>query len=87
MINFKQEQLIEEILNYVSGKFPEVKFICVTESPEDPHDLWIRVTSPEDENRRSELIDYACDKTMDVLLDYGYHMLVMPTRQTDLTAA
>jgi len=81
MINFKQEELIEEVVNYVREKFPEVRFIGVSESPEDPGDLWIRVTSPEDEDRRSELISYACDKTMDILMDYGYHMLVMPTRQ------
>ncbi|MCP4106163.1 MAG: hypothetical protein GY749_11595 [Desulfobacteraceae bacterium] len=78
MINFKQEQLIEEVMNYVTEKFPEVRFINVTESPEDPESLWIRVTSPEDEDRRWELITYACDKTMDILTDYGYHMLVMP---------
>ncbi|MGE0085733.1 MAG: hypothetical protein AB7S75_15090 [Desulfococcaceae bacterium] len=81
MINFRQEELIEEVVNYVREKFPDVRFIGVSESPEDPSDLWIRVTSQEDEDRRSELIEYACDKTMDILLDYGYHMLVMPTRQ------
>lgn len=53
-----------------------------SQKAEDPESLWIRVTSPEDEDRRSELIEYACDKTMDILMDYGYHMLVMPTRQT-----
>ncbi len=79
MLNFKQEELIKEVVNYVREKFPEVRFIGVTESPEDPESLWIRVTAPENENRESELTDYACDKTMDILLDYGYHMLVMPT--------
>jgi hypothetical protein len=44
MINFKQEQLIEEVLNYVTEKFPEVRLLNVTESPEDPESLWIRVT-------------------------------------------
>ncbi len=79
MINFKQEELIKEVVDYVREKFPEVRFLGVTESPEDPESLWIRVTAPEDEKRESELTDYACDKTMDILLDYGYHMLVMPT--------
>ncbi len=78
MINFKQEQLIEEVLNYVRERFPEVKLINITESPEDPESLWIRVTSPEDEDRRSDMISYSCKKTMDILEDYGYHMLVMP---------
>jgi len=82
MINFKQEELIDEVVTYVRDKFPEIRFIGVSESPEDPSDLWIRITSPEDEDRRAELISYACDKTMDILTDYGYHMLVMPTRQT-----
>ncbi|MDM8536249.1 hypothetical protein QUF70_05805 [Desulfobacterales bacterium HSG17] len=81
MINFKQEQLVQEILSYVNSKFPEVKFIGISESPEDPQDLWIRVTAPVDEDRKSELMDYACDKTMDILMEYGYHMLVMPTRE------
>lgn len=81
MINFKQEELIEEVVNYVREKFPEVRFIGISESPEDPADLWIRVTAPEDEDRELELTEYACDKTMDILLDYGYHMLVMPTHQ------
>jgi hypothetical protein len=44
MINFKQEQLIEEVVDHVRKEFPEVEFICVTESPEDPESLWIRVT-------------------------------------------
>ena len=81
MINFRQEELIEEVVSHVREKFPEVRFIKVSESPEDPESLWIRVTAPEDEDRESELTEYACDKTMDILMDYGYHMLVMPTRQ------
>ncbi len=81
MINFKQEQLIEEFVNYVREKFPEVEFISVSESPEDPESLWVRVTSPEDEDRESALIEYSADKFMDILTDYGYHMLMVPTRQ------
>jgi len=81
MINFKQEQLIAELVDYVKEKFPEIRFIGISESPEDPADLWIRVTAPEDEDRESELISYACDRSMDILMDYGYHMLVMPTHK------
>ncbi|MDM8549533.1 hypothetical protein QUF72_05625 [Desulfobacterales bacterium HSG2] len=80
MINFKQEELIENFVSYVRERFPEAEFIGVSESPEDPESLWIRVTAPEDEDRESALIEYSADKSMDILLDYGYHMLVMPTR-------
>ncbi len=79
-INFKQEELIDKLLNTLGKKFPEVKFIDITESPEDADSLWINVTSPKDEDREIELREFASDKTTDILIDYGYHMLVMPTR-------
>ena len=84
MINSKQEKLVKELVRHVQTKFPEVRFIEVTESPEDPQDIWIRVTAPEDEDRKLELISFACDKSMDILVDSGYHMLIMPTRTTEI---
>jgi hypothetical protein len=80
MLNSKQEQLIDELVKYIRKQFPEIGFIGVSESPEDSESLWIRVTAPEDENRESELIRYSADKSMDILMDYGYHFLVMPTK-------
>ena len=80
MINFKQEELIDDLLHQVKEKFPEVELIDVTHSPEDPESLWINVIGPEDEDREIELRAFASDKVSDILLDYGYHMLVMPTR-------
>ncbi len=81
-INFKQEELIEELMKTVRGKFPDVELIDVTESPEDSESLWINVTSPDDEDRKIALREFAADKTTDILTDYGYHMLVMPTRKS-----
>ena len=37
--------------------------------------------TPEDEDREIALREYGNDKATDILLDYGYHMLVMPTRK------
>ncbi len=81
-INFKQEELIEDLLKVVRDKFPDVELIDVTESPEDSESLWINVTAPNDEDREIELREFAADKTTDILTDYGYHMLVMPTRKS-----
>ncbi len=39
------------------------------------------MTAPEDEDREIEMREFASDKVLDILLDYGYHMLVMPTRE------
>ncbi len=36
MINFKQEELIDQLMRHITEKFPEVRLIDVTESPEDP---------------------------------------------------
>lgn len=81
MINFKQEELIEVLMDQIRKRFPEVRLINVTESCEDPESLWIKVTSPEDEDRDLELRAFASDKVNDILLDYGYHMLIMPVRR------
>ncbi|HLC15279.1 MAG TPA: hypothetical protein VJL89_03525 [Thermodesulfovibrionia bacterium] len=80
-INFKQEELINKLINTVKNKYPEIELINVTESPEDPESLWINVTAPKDEDKEIELREFASDKTTDILLDYGYHMLIMPTHK------
>ncbi len=77
MINFKQQQLIDEYLKAIKEKFPEVQFISVSGSPEDPADLWLNVTTP-DEDREIELLEFTADKSTDILLDYGFQILVMP---------
>ncbi|MCP4350935.1 MAG: hypothetical protein GY795_36175 [Desulfobacterales bacterium] len=79
-INFKQQELVDRLVEDLKEKFPEVRFVDITESPEDPNDLWINVTKMKDEDRLLELIDFCGEKSTDILMDYGYHMLVMPIR-------
>ncbi len=67
-------------MDQIRKRFPEVRLINVAESCEDPESLWIKVTSPDDEDRELELRAFGSDKVTDILLDYGYHMLVMPVR-------
>ncbi|MDM8522866.1 hypothetical protein QUF80_05780 [Desulfococcaceae bacterium HSG8] len=81
MINFRQEELIDELINQIREKYPETELVGITQSPEDPESLWIRVTAPEDEDRKIELREFGNEKAADILLDYGYHMLVMPSRK------
>lgn len=81
MFNFKQQELIAELMAETSERFPEVHLIRVIESPEDPETLWIEVTSPEDEDRQIDLIEFAGDKLTDIHMDYGYHMLMIPTQR------
>lgn len=78
IINFKQQELIEELFQTVRGRFPEVELLNVTESPEDPKDLWVNILVPEDEDQEIALTELASEKTTDMLLDYGYHISIMP---------
>ena len=79
-INFKQQELIQGLVEDLNKHFPDIKFVDVTESPENPNDLWVNVTRPEDDDREIELTDFSSEKSADILVDYGYHMLVMPIR-------
>ena len=76
MINFKQKELIREFFHSINKKFPEVEFVSVTEGPENPADLWINVTEPDDEDREIELGEMASEISTDILLDYGYSILI-----------
>ena len=78
-MNFKQEELLEDFLRQMNEKFPEVDFVDVTESWEDPETLWINVAVPDDEDMLLDLIEFAGDILMDMFAEYGYHMLIMPT--------
>jgi hypothetical protein len=78
MINFKQKELIQEYFDALKAQFPEIEFLGVTESPEDPNDLWVNVIKPEDEEREIALIELAGIKTADILQNYGYYILIMP---------
>ena len=77
-MNFKQQELIDRLFQAVKEKYPEVEFLSVTESPEDPADLWINITAPEDEDREIELSKFANQISTDILQDYGYLIMVMP---------
>ncbi|MDM8526025.1 hypothetical protein QUF80_21845 [Desulfococcaceae bacterium HSG8] len=58
-------------------KFPDVRFADITESPENPDDLRINVTEPRDEDREIELTEFFGDRTTDILMDYGYHIIFL----------
>lgn len=78
MINFKQQELTEEYFRAIQNRFPEAELLKVTESPEDPNDLWVNIIFPEDEDRETELIEFAGNMTIDMLVRYGYHISAMP---------
>jgi len=87
MINLKQKDLIIKLIADIQKQFQEVQLVNVAPSPENPNDLWINVTWPKDEERQIELMEFSAEKGMDILLDYGYHMMVMPADELDRNGA
>jgi hypothetical protein len=80
MINFKQEELIEGLMDQLKQRFPEVVLIDVVEGPEDPETLWIRVMSPEDEDREIELMEFSGDLVTDICRIPGGRCGIGPPR-------
>jgi hypothetical protein len=86
-LNHKQEELIERLVKDIEEKFPEVKFVEVGPSPESENTLWLDFTKPDNADRLAALIEYASDRAMDILLDYGYHFVVLPVVENGQVAA
>jgi len=59
MINLKQQELVKQFVEEVQKRFPEVQLLNVIPSPENPDDTWIRVTSPDDEDLETALIEFS----------------------------
>lgn len=72
MLNTLQIELGNMLFNKVKQKFPELMFVSITESPENPKHLWVNVVMPENEVRRREIREFASDIETDILLEYGY---------------
>lgn len=86
-MNHKQEELIAQLAEDIEKKFPEVKFVEAVPSPEGENAFLLRFTEPEDDDRFVDILEYASERTTDILLDYGYHMVVAPVVKNGAHAA
>lgn len=79
MINDKQIELSRMLFDKLKQEFPEIELVGITESAENPNNLWVKIIMPEDEDREIELREMAAEISTDILLDYGYHILIIST--------
>jgi hypothetical protein len=86
-MNFKQEELINLLFEKLKKKYPKIKLMNVTQSPENPVDLWINIFSPMNEEKTIELHQYGARLATDILLKYGYLFLIMPFSRQELNLA
>lgn len=86
-MDHKQEELIAQLAEDIEKKFPEVKFVEAVPSPEGDNALLLRFTEPENDDRFMDILEYVSERTTDILLDYGYHMVVAPVVKNGAHAA
>ena len=77
MINFKQRELSQMLFDRLQDRFPELEMVDIIESPENPNSIWINVIMPDDEDREIEARKMASELTADILMDYGYYILII----------
>ena len=85
-MNLRQQQLAHELFDTVHAHFPEITLLNVSSSPENPQDLWVNVTAPDDESREGALLDIASEQSLDILLEHGYSILIMPEHRHAIAA-
>ncbi len=77
-INLKQEQLIDELFAKVKAEYPEIVFNNLGVSPDDPEHIWINIIADMDEDRELEMTHFCSELEIDILMDYGYSISIMP---------
>jgi len=76
MMNLKQNELSQMLFEKLKRQFPELELVNITESTENPSHIWVNILMPEDEDREIEVREMASEISTDILLEYGYHILI-----------
>jgi hypothetical protein len=57
-------------------QFPELELVGFSEGPEDPDDVLVNVIMPDDEDREIAVRGLAAEISTDILMDYGYLIII-----------
>ncbi len=76
MINEKQAELSHKLYKQLKQKFPEIELADICESPISPDSIWVNIIYPEDEDREIEMQELAGKISYDILVKYGYHIII-----------
>ena len=74
MMNFKQKELAQQLFDKLKAEFPDISLLGIAEQPD--RSIWVKVATPIEDDL--EIIEASGKETMDILLTYGYQILVMP---------
>jgi hypothetical protein len=76
-INHKQQDIIDDFLKKAQEKFPDIKFVDLSVSPDDPDHIWINVISNMDDEKHLEFLDFETDMEVEIDDNYGYRITMM----------
>ena len=74
MMNFKQKELAQLFFEKLKTEFPEIILLGIAEQPD--RSIWVKVVTPREDDL--EIIETSGKESMDIPLNYGYQILVIP---------
>jgi hypothetical protein len=81
MLNHKQLELGEQLFTDLHKRFPEIELVDISESALNPQNIWVNIRVSIDDDIWIDLHETASDLSMDILLDYGYHITINPVEE------
>lgn len=87
MINFKQLELANKLFDQLQVQFPEIELVEIVESSRSQNSIRVRIIMPEDEDRGMAVGELAADLSTEILLEYGYHILISSALKSAQVAA
>jgi len=76
MINLKQIELSHQLFDNLKQQYPEIELVDIAESGVYPEHIWVNIIMPENEDRDIEMGHLAANRSIDILIDYGYHITI-----------
>jgi hypothetical protein len=86
MMNLKERELSNQLFTTLKQQFPEIDLVEIVESPVQADSIRVRLIMPEDEEREIEMREKASEISTDILLDYGYHILISSASRAENVA-
>jgi len=81
MLNHKQLELGEQLFADLHKRFPKIELVDISESLLNPQNIWVNIRVSIDDDIWIDLHETASDLSMDILLDYGYHITINPVEE------
>ena len=76
MLNFKEQELSNNLFNKLKKQFPAIELVEIIENAYDGGDVWMRVIPPLDRQERTQFSELAADLATEILIEYGYDIVI-----------